>query len=163
MRHNNFADMNHLSVAVLKVPDDQKLRFAAHVLGHRLMMGPWWLRGLHRVVSWTRGWHDTITWALLLDRMSRRGVNLIDDVIDGLAHHIILGKDVSDPRSVGGLNQQEVNTLVLLLGSVSPALSEFECEGADDPEERCPRHPRDCVCWKIDPARPTKKAKGCAE
>ncbi|MFC3724437.1 hypothetical protein [Neoaquamicrobium sediminum] len=22
------------------------------------------------------------------------------------------------------------------------------CEGQDDPEERCPRHPDDCVCWK---------------
>lgn len=24
------------------------------------------------------------------------------------------------------------------------------CAGADDPEERCPRHPRDCTCWQID-------------
>lgn len=23
-----------------------------------------------------------------------------------------------------------------------------DCEGFDDPEERCPRHPRDCTCWK---------------
>jgi hypothetical protein len=22
------------------------------------------------------------------------------------------------------------------------------CPGWDDPEDRCPRHPRDCVCWK---------------
>ena len=22
------------------------------------------------------------------------------------------------------------------------------CEGADDPDERCPRHPRDCICWR---------------
>ena len=27
-----------------------------------------------------------------------------------------------------------------------------ECEGSDDPEERCPRHPDDCVCWKIHAA-----------
>lgn len=24
------------------------------------------------------------------------------------------------------------------------------CPGADDPEERCPRHPRDCSCWQVD-------------
>lgn len=157
MRHDNYADMNHLSVAVLKVPADQKLRFAAHVLGHRLMMGPWWLRGMHRVVSWARGWQHTVTWWLLLDRMSRRGVNLVDDVINGLAHHINHGKDASDPRSVGGLNQQEVNTLLLLLGAVSPGLSEIECEGVEDPDDRCPRNPRDCVCWKIDPEHPTNE------
>lgn len=27
-----------------------------------------------------------------------------------------------------------------------------QCEGSDDPEERCPRHPDDCVCWKIHAA-----------
>ncbi len=24
-----------------------------------------------------------------------------------------------------------------------------ECEGFDDPEERCPRRPEDCQCWKV--------------
>jgi hypothetical protein len=23
------------------------------------------------------------------------------------------------------------------------------CEDVDDPDERCPRHPDDCVCWKL--------------
>lgn len=23
------------------------------------------------------------------------------------------------------------------------------CEGFDDPDERCPRRPEDCVCWKV--------------
>lgn len=32
------------------------------------------------------------------------------------------------------------------------------CPGFDDPEERCPRDPRDCVCWKIDPSQPTTKS-----
>lgn len=25
------------------------------------------------------------------------------------------------------------------------------CSGADDPEDRCPRHPKDCVCWRFSP------------
>ena len=30
------------------------------------------------------------------------------------------------------------------------------CEGYDDPEERCPRHPDDCICWKgrVAPDKP---------
>lgn len=32
-----------------------------------------------------------------------------------------------------------------------------ECEGADDPEERCPRHPKDCTCWQVDNDHPSRK------
>jgi hypothetical protein len=31
--------------------------------------------------------------------------------------------------------------------------SEADCPGFDDPEERCPRDPKDCVCW--DAPRPS--------
>ncbi|MGJ7039196.1 hypothetical protein J2Y63_002451 [Shinella sp. BE166] len=129
MRHDNYADMNYLSVAVLKVPTDQTVMFAANVLGHRLMLGPWWLRGLHRAVTWARGWQDTVTWWLLLDRLNRRGVNLVDDVITGFSHHIRHGKDHSDPRSVGGLNQEEVDLTMLLLGSVFPTNGGSDAQG----------------------------------
>jgi hypothetical protein len=30
-----------------------------------------------------------------------------------------------------------------------------ECPGADDPEERCPREPKDCICWEVDLDHPT--------
>jgi len=30
-------------------------------------------------------------------------------------------------------------------------MAENPCIGADDPEERCPRHPNDCTCWQVDP------------
>jgi len=33
-----------------------------------------------------------------------------------------------------------------------------ECEGADDPEERCPRHPKDCRCWQVDLNHPTVRS-----
>lgn len=31
------------------------------------------------------------------------------------------------------------------------------CPGADDPEERCPKHPKDCTCWQVDLDHPTVK------
>lgn len=38
--------------------------------------------------------------------------------------------------------------------NTSRGLTERECPGADDPEERCPRHPDDCACWEIDMDHP---------
>ncbi len=29
-------------------------------------------------------------------------------------------------------------------------ISENACPGADDPEERCPKHPSECTCWTVD-------------
>lgn len=33
-----------------------------------------------------------------------------------------------------------------------------KCPGADDPEERCPRHPSECTCWNVDLWHPTVRA-----
>ncbi|TDX72630.1 hypothetical protein EDE05_12851 [Neorhizobium sp. R1-B] len=30
-----------------------------------------------------------------------------------------------------------------------------DCEGFDDPEERCPRHPNDCLCWDVRAPSPS--------
>jgi Lar family restriction alleviation protein len=32
-----------------------------------------------------------------------------------------------------------------------------ECEGRDDPGERCPRPPHECTCWQVDEDHPTMK------
>ncbi len=32
------------------------------------------------------------------------------------------------------------------------------CEGADDPEERCPKHPSECTCWQVDNDHPARKS-----
>lgn len=45
-----------------------------------------------------------------------------------------------------------------------PVLSQPEvkaCPGADDPEERCPRHPSECTCWQVDNDHPSRKAALC--
>lgn len=33
-------------------------------------------------------------------------------------------------------------------------MSRNDCEGADCPDDRCPRKPEDCVCWKVDTGVP---------
>lgn len=38
--------------------------------------------------------------------------------------------------------------LFLLEGVTLRPVPDVDCEGADDPEERCPRHPKDCTCWQ---------------
>lgn len=44
------------------------------------------------------------------------------------------------------------------IGSVAVGDSgERACPGADDPEERCPRHPSECTCWQIDTDHPMMK------
>lgn len=39
----------------------------------------------------------------------------------------------------------------------SEAQRRERCPGKDDPEERCPRHPKDCICWTVDLDRPIGK------
>ncbi|NTG48631.1 hypothetical protein G6M04_14655 [Agrobacterium rhizogenes] len=36
-------------------------------------------------------------------------------------------------------------------------ISENACPGADDPEERCPKHPSECTCWEVDNDHPARK------
>lgn len=56
----------------------------------------------------------TTTWYLFLTRFQR---GLPEQVVAEFARHIRDGKDASDIRSAGGLNQQEVNdTLQFLRG-----------------------------------------------
>lgn len=45
------------------------------------------------------------------------------------------------------------------IGSVAVGDSgERPCPGADDPQERCPRHPSECKCWQIDLDHPMKRS-----
>ena len=46
-----------------------------------------------------------------------------------------------------------MTSLDRLLARVKKA--QQQCDGADDPEERCPRRPQDCTCWQVDLDHPT--------
>ncbi|MEO0622809.1 MAG: hypothetical protein AAF183_11320 [Pseudomonadota bacterium] len=35
-----------------------------------------------------------------------------------------------------------------------------ECEGFDDPEDRCPRKPEKCICWQGRDKAPTTQGEG---
>jgi len=89
-----------------------QVRFAANVCGQRLMLGPWWLRSMHWGICKLRGFHPTTAWYLFFERLQR---GYAEQVVTGFAHHIAHGKDASDRRSVGGLNQQEVETTLTIL------------------------------------------------
>ena len=111
-RHTNHVDMNILSSLVALVPADKQIKFAANLLGKDLMRGPWWLRSLQWFVKSVRRWDSTITWYLMLTKLQR---GFAEDVVRDFATHIRHGKDLSDSRSIGGLNQQEVEITVQLL------------------------------------------------
>lgn len=115
LRHDNFADMNVLSSMVKLVPVDMQTAFAAALLGRDLMRGPWWLQGLVWCVRSIRGWAKTTTWYLFLSRFQR---GMPEQIVREFARHINHGTDLSDPRSVGGLNQREVEDTVFVLRNV---------------------------------------------
>ena len=115
LRHDNHADMNILRSMVLLVPLNDQVRFAATICGQRFMLGPWWLRSMHWAICKLRGFHPTVAWYLFFERLQRGYPEL---VVSDFAHHIAHGKDASDRRSVGGLNQQEVETSLTILRHV---------------------------------------------
>lgn len=47
---------------------------------------------------------------------------------------------------------REAASALSALSAVSAAAvrTAKRCEGQDDPEERCPRHPSECACWAVD-------------
>lgn len=112
LRHDNLGDMGILSSMVELIPAHRRVIFAAALVGRDLMRGPWWLRGLVWSVGSIRGWPKTTTWHLFLSRFQR---GMPEQIIKDFSSHIMLGKDVSDVRSAGGLNQREVDDTVFLL------------------------------------------------
>lgn len=158
LSNRNHADMNILRSMVLLVPMTDQVRFAANICGQRLMLGPWWLRGMHWAICKLRGFNPTIAWYLFFKKLER---GYPEQVVSGFARHIAYGKDLTDRRSVGGLNQEEVEKTLAILRHVLRGIElptvyqdvlwpekADTCSGRDDPDERCPRHPNDCVCWK---------------
>ena len=99
-----------------------------------------------------------------LDRISALSAEL--ETVKGELAHIeivkneaIAGWREAEAKLAGG-EVEEGRTCatchaVLASGPQPQSTYEATCEGADDPEERCPRHPRDCVCWKVDMNHPT--------
>lgn len=112
LRHDKIGDVALLSSMVQLVPSDMHVVFAAALLGRDLMRGPWWLQSLVWSVSSIRGWAKTTTWHLFLTRFQR---GMPEQVITAFSSHILFGKDVSDARSIGGLNQREVDDTLFLL------------------------------------------------
>lgn len=105
IRHDNHGDTLCLSTMVRMVPVELHTKFAANIIGNDLMRGPWWMRAMVWAVGKLRGWPKTVTWFLFLSKFER---GMATDVVDGFARHIRTGKDYSDPKSVGGLNQAEI-------------------------------------------------------
>jgi hypothetical protein len=90
-------------------------------------VAPWWLRWLHRIVTTVRGWDGTVTWFLLLNRLQKQG--MAEGVIADFSDHIYHGKDLSDKRSVGGLNQSEVDLTVRLITACAAHAEDGERQG----------------------------------
>lgn len=112
LRHDKVGDVAILSSMVQLVPPHRHVVFAAALLGRDLMRGPWWMRGLVWCVASIRGWAKTTTWHLFLNRFQR---GLPEQVITAFSSHILFGEDASDTRSIGGLNQREMDDTVFLL------------------------------------------------
>lgn len=112
LKHDNYADVGILSAMVECVPASKHTLFAAALVGRDLMRGPWWLRSLAGTVGWVRGWERTTTWFLLLTQIER---GMASDIVSDFSSHIVTGKDQSDRRSVGGLNQEEIGVTLMLL------------------------------------------------
>ena len=112
LRHDNRADVGILSAIVECVPAEKHTLFASALLVRDLMRGPWWLRAMTSIVGRLRGWTQMTTWYLFLGRI---GQGFASDIVVNFSSHIMTGKDQSDLRSVGGLNQQEIDTTIMLL------------------------------------------------
>ena len=78
--------------------------------------------------------------------MITRLMEAVEGECDGLA--IDAGQALAILSHVMGAEVAEAK-----LAALQP--DQNKCEGADDPEERCPRHPRDCKCWQVDFNHPT--------
>ena len=112
LRHDKIGDIALLSGMVDAIPANTQITFAAAILGRGLMRGPWWLHGLVWSVRSIRGWTKTTTWHLFLTRFQR---GMAEQIIREFSRHILLGKDTSDARSIGGLNQREIDDTTALL------------------------------------------------
>lgn len=112
IRHDSLADVGILSAMVELVPTHRRILFASALVGNDLMRGPWWLRYMTSAVRAVRGWTKTTTWFVLLERLGR---DYADDIIASFSSHVVNGKDHSDRRSVGGLNQREIEITLMLL------------------------------------------------
>lgn len=110
--NDNFADVGILSALVECVPEEKHALFAAALVSRNLMRGPWWLHAMASTVGLLRGWTATTTWFLFLTKLGR---GYASDIVSDFSNHIVTGKDRSDRRSVGGLNQQEIDITLLLL------------------------------------------------
>lgn len=107
IRHDNHGDTLFLSSMVRMVPIELHTKFAANIIGNDLMRGPWWMRAMIWTVGKLRGWSKTATWFLFLKEYGR---GMSTGVVDAFVLHINHGKDRSDLKSVGGLNQEEIRT-----------------------------------------------------
>lgn len=112
LRHNSLADLGILSALVDSVPAEKHVLFAAALVGRDLMRGPWWLHAMASTVGLLRGWTATTTWFLFLTKFGR---GYATDIVSDFSSHIVTGTDRSDRRSVGGLNQQEIDITVMML------------------------------------------------
>lgn len=119
-------DMLALATVVRNVPNNKLSSFIANVLDLDLMRVPWWLDKLVRLQCWLRGRSLVDAWFLVLERTP----SVAEDIRQGTIRHILEGKDLDDPRSAGGLNASEVDTLVaiLILHGLLPPLTEAEHE-----------------------------------
>lgn len=56
-----------------------------------------------------------VVWATVFARLEEKSPGTMDEMVKELVKHIRSGQDLSDPTSAGGLNGEEVRTLLVIM------------------------------------------------
>jgi hypothetical protein len=104
-------DMRRLAELVRDVPEAFRPIIVAGVLANDLMRCQWWLRA---IVAVRAGRNPFLRFDIWLAIAKRRPAEF-NPLLEALAVHIVSGRDRVDPRSAGGLNGAEVDSLHGLL------------------------------------------------
>lgn len=116
MDNTNKVDLERLANLVLSVPDERRYHLAVLLVAFDLMRPPWWLRALHRVFMWRYKLPKEQAYANIIMKIQNdQKYDVVGDIIQSFAHHIVCGKDKTDERSVGGLNLNEMDLTLKIL------------------------------------------------
>jgi hypothetical protein len=114
MRASSSEDLKQIAISLkLLRPSAARAALLSVVYSRGLMIAPWWLRGLIKLVCWRHRIEPVQAWAMSLAN-DHKG-KMADAMMDGLIEHVVNGKDKTNPASAGGFNQEELDQLLALL------------------------------------------------
>lgn len=104
----SIEDVRLLATCLMTVPQEDKWKIMGKIYELDLMK----LRGFGFVVGLIRKWKGAAGIFQFFKIVSEKSPETLDTWIEDTIRHIVNGKDATDPASVGGWSQKEIDLLL---------------------------------------------------